>query len=177
MSLLFFQTVHSGLKIPVKKRSGAGADGSALKPAALIDLQQQFEGVEYILVDEMSMVGQDLLGLMSIRGRQAVAGRTPYGSDERERGLFGGLSVVLVGDPMQLPPVGAAPMWSDRPGTAGHTVEGRAAWLGLNAAVELTEVMRQVGEAQAAFRRALLAVAEGRALKEHFDLLLTRMRS
>ena len=37
--------------------------------------------------------------------------------------------------------------------------------------------MRQVGEAQAAFRRALLAVAEGRALKEHFDLLWTRMRS
>ena len=99
MSLLFFQTVHSGLKIPVKKRSGAGADGSALKPAALIDLQQQFEGVEYIL--EMSMVGQDLLGLMSIRGRQAVAGRTPDGSDESERGLFGGLSVILVGDPMQ----------------------------------------------------------------------------
>ena len=68
-------------------------------------------------------------------------------------------------------------MWSDRPGTGGHTVEGRAAWLGLNAAVELNEVMRQVGEAQAEFRRALLAVAEGRALKEHFDLLWARMRS
>ena len=123
------------------------------------------------------MVGQDLLGLMSIRGRQAVAGRTPDGSDERERGLFGGFSVILVGDTMQLPPVDAALMWSDKPGTAGHTVEGRASRLGLNASVELTEVMRQVGEAQAAFRRALLAVAEGRALKEHFDLLLTRMRS
>ena len=134
MSLFFFQTVNSGLKIPVKKRSGAGADGSALKSAALIDLQQQFEGVEYILVDEMSMVGQDLLGLMSIRGRQAVAGQTPDGSDERERGLFGGLNVI-VGDLMQLPRVGAAPMWSDRPGTAGHIVQGRAAWLGLNAAV------------------------------------------
>ena len=37
--------------------------------------------------------------------------------------------------------------------------------------------MHQVGEAQAVVRRALLAVAEGRALKEHFDLLWTRMRS
>ena len=59
MSPLFFQTVHGGLKITVNKRSRAGADGSALKSAALIDLQQQFEGVEYILVDEMSMVGLD----------------------------------------------------------------------------------------------------------------------
>lgn len=141
------------------------------------DLQERFKSVEYILVDEMSMVGQDMLGLMSIRGRQAVAGRTADGNDGRGRGLFGGLSVILVGDPMQLPPVGSAPMWGEKPGTAGHTVEGRAAWLGLNAGVELTEVMRQAGDAQAAFRRALLAVAEGRALKEHFDLLATRMRS
>ena len=168
---------HSGLKIPVNKRAGAGADGSELTFAALKDLQERFEGVEYMLVDEMTVVGQDLLGLMSIRGRQAVSGRTPHGNDGRERGLFGGLSVILVGDPMQLPPVGAAPMWSDRPGTAGHSVEGRAAWLGLNAAVELTEVMRQMGDAQAAFRRALIAVAEGRAMQEHFDLFRTRMRS
>ena len=62
---------------------------------------------------------------------------------------------------MQLPPVGSAPMWSDRPGTAGHTVEGRTVWLGLNAAVELTEVMRQVEEAQAAFRRALSPSLKG----------------
>lgn len=123
------------------------------------------------------MVGQDLLGLMSIWGRQAVSGRTPDGDDGRERGMFGGLSTILVGDPMQLPLVGAAPMWSDRPGTAGHSVEGRVVWLGLNAGVELTEVMRQVGEAQAAFRRTLLAVAEGRAQKELFDLLWSRMRS
>ena len=34
-----------------------------------------------------------------------------------------------------------------------------------------------MGEAQAASPRALLAVAEDRALKEHFDLLWTRMRS
>lgn len=37
--------------------------------------------------------------------------------------------------------------------------------------------MRQVGDAQAAFERALLAVAEGQALKESFDLFWSRMRS
>ena len=88
---------------------------------------------------------------MNIRGRQAVAGRTPDGNNGRGQGFFIGLSVIPVGDPMQLPPVGAAPMWSDRPRTSGHIVEGRAAWLGLNARVELTEAMHQVGEAQVAF--------------------------
>ena len=46
-----------------------------------------------------------------------------------------------------------------------------------NAAVELTEVMRQLGPEQAAFRDALLAVAEGRATRVHYDLFKTRMRS
>ena len=63
-----------------------------------------------MLVDEMSIVGQDLLGLMSIQGRQAVAGRVSDANGGRERGLFCGLSVILVGDTMQLPRVGDAPM-------------------------------------------------------------------
>lgn len=171
------QTVHSGLKIPVKKKSTPNADGSEMSNNAKNDLQRRMAGVDYILVDEMSMVGQDLLGLMSIRGRQAVQGRPIEGDDDRHLGMFGGLNVILVGDPMQLPPVGASPMWSDKPGTSGHTVEGRAVWLAINAAVELTEVMRQMGEENAAFRRALLAVAEGRATQEHFDLFVSRMRS
>ncbi|CAN0124566.1 unnamed protein product, partial [Scytosiphon promiscuus] len=171
------QTIHSGSKIPVKKKSSPNADGSEMSNNAKNDLQRRMAGVDYILVDEMSMVGQDLLGLMSIRGRQAVQGRPIEGDDDRHLGMFGGLNVILVGDPMQLPPVGASPMWSDKPGTSGHTVEGRAVWLAINAAVELTEVMRQMGEENAAFRRALLAVAEGRATQEHFELFVSRMRS
>ena len=37
--------------------------------------------------------------------------------------------------------------------------------------------MRQVKDAQAAFRRALIVVAGGRALKGHSDLLWSRMWS
>ena len=114
---------------------------------------------------------------MSIREGQAVQGRTPDGTDTRESGVLGGLNLNLVGDSMQLPPVGAAPMWAENPGTAGHTVEGLRAWLGLNACVELTDVMRQMGPAQTAFRRALLSVAEGRPTTENYNALATRMRS
>ena len=87
---------------------------------------------------------------MSIQGKQATQGRASEGVEDRQHALFGGLSIILVGDPM--PPVGAAPMWSSNPDTARHTVEGLRAWSGLNAAVELTEVRRQSGPEQAAFR-------------------------
>ena len=46
-----------------------------------------------------------------------------------------------------------------------------------NACVELTDVMRQMRPAQAAFKRALLSVTEGRSTAEICDVLATRMRS
>ena len=79
----------------------------------------------------MSMIGQDLLGFMSSRGKEAVRGREQRdGTDDRHLGLFGGLNLILVGDPMQLPPVGAAPMWAAE-SSGAHALEGRNLWLGL----------------------------------------------
>ena len=99
---------------------------------------------------------------MSIREGQAVQGRTPDGTDTRESGVLGGLNLNLVGDSMQLPPVGAAPMWAENPGTAGHTVEGLRAWLGLNACVELADICATVSTSVADFRQALMKVSPGR---------------
>lgn len=161
--------IHSALKVPANKRGALGANGSDLSRNAQRGSQNRMAGVYYILVDEMSMISQDLLGLMSTRGRQAVRGRPTDGTDDSHN--------ILLGDPMQLPPVGAAPVWSDRPTIAGHTVEGRNVWLGLNACGELTEVMQQLRPAQVAFRQALLAVAKGRATREHYNLFTTRMRT
>ncbi|CAM9910121.1 unnamed protein product [Laminaria digitata] len=150
---------------------------AALSLASLAALQTSMTAVDYILVDEMSMIGQGLLGLMGIRGKQAMQGcRASEGGPERRQDLFGGLSILLVGDPMQLPTVGASPMSSSNPGNAGHTVEGLRAWSGLNAGVELAEVRRQTGPEQAAFRQALLGVAQGVATEAHWNLLGTRMR-
>ena len=57
------QTIPSGLKIPVRNRAHRVADGSTLGGSASQDLQQRMTGVDFILVDEMSIIGQDLLGL------------------------------------------------------------------------------------------------------------------
>ncbi|CAN0290231.1 unnamed protein product, partial [Scytosiphon promiscuus] len=166
------ETIHSGLRIPVTNRRSA--DPSQLSEGARADLQQRMNGVDFVLVDEFSMVGQDMLGLMSARGKQAVEGRRRDGDDDRHLDIFGGLSVILVGDPMQLPPVGASPMWAARPATAGLSVQGFQSWLGMNNAVELTQVMRQLGPEQAAFRGTLLRVAEGTQTEADWDVLRTR---
>lgn len=114
---------------------------------------------------------------MSIRGRETVAGRTLGGHDRRERSLFGDFNVILIGDPMQLPIVGPAPMSSDRPGTVERPFQGCVSCLGPNAGVELTDVIRQVGDAQAALLHVLIAVAVTRALQKRFDLWWGRTRS
>ncbi|CAM9185916.1 unnamed protein product, partial [Laminaria digitata] len=142
-----------------------------LSLASLNALQNSMATVNYILVDEMSMIGQGLLG------RAMGCCRISEGGPERRQDLFGGLSIILVGDPMQLPPVGASPMWSSNQGTAGHTVEGLRAWTGLNAGVELTEARWKSGPEQEAFRHALRGVAEGVANEAHWNLLGTRIRS
>ena len=140
----------------------------------MLEFQRSMEGVDFILVDEFSMVGQHMLGMMSIRGGHAVEGRRREQGGRHHQGLFGGLSVIFVGDPLQLPPVGASAMWSVPPTARGQGALGLQAWNGFNQAVELTRVMRQLGPEQAAFRATLLRVAEG--TQGDVDMVLLRFR-
>ncbi|CAB1111050.1 unnamed protein product [Ectocarpus sp. CCAP 1310/34] len=167
------QTIHGGFRIPVVQ-SNRSSDPSRMTEAALRDLQERMAEVDFILVDEFSMVGQDILGLMSARGKQAVEGRRGDGIEDFRQDVFGGLSIILVGDPAQLPPVGARPLWKHNPSTGGLSMQGLQAWLSMNNAVELTQVMRQQGPEQAAFRDTLLRIAEGMQTADDWDVLKRR---
>ncbi|XP_068697264.1 ATP-dependent DNA helicase PIF1-like [Montipora foliosa] len=88
-------TVHSLLNLPV------GARGNTdLKGQALVRLQDKLQNIKYILIDEYSMLGQTLLGWIDKRCRQATGQQ-----DE----VFGNVSIILIGDPAQLPPVADKP--------------------------------------------------------------------
>lgn len=121
------------------------------------------------------MIGYDLLGFINFFGRQAVEERRPVGDDDRQLGAFGGLNAILVGYPMQLPPVGSSPVWVTDPRPVGLTIEGLSAWLSFNAAVELTEVIR-MGPEQASFRETQLGDTEGIATMVEYNLRRTRLR-
>ena len=62
---------------------------------SLMKLQEYFENTELILIDEVSMVGRQMMGRIDSRLRQATAGRD--NCDD----FIGGLSAVCVGDPAQ----------------------------------------------------------------------------
>ena len=67
----------------------------------MITIQERLTWVDYIIIDEYSMLGQASLGWIDRRCRQATG---------LHEVLFGGKSVILFGDPAQLPPVGDKPL-------------------------------------------------------------------
>ena len=89
-------TYHSKIPMPRDRRK-LDVDDARLpvESARLQQLESDFEHVRYLIIDEMSMVGRRSLGQIDHLLRQATGVDTP----------FGGLSVLLVGDHGQLPPV------------------------------------------------------------------------
>ena len=110
-------TIHSLLKLPVGSRGNKELTGQAL-----LRLQNNLKGISYIIIDEYSMLGQTMLGWIDRRCRQATGI-----SDE----VFGGLSIMLFGDPGQLPPVADKPLYHSKP-TSSVGEQGHLAYLMFN---------------------------------------------
>ena len=62
-----------------------------------MNLQQYLKHVKYIMIDEMSFIGRNLLQNIDKRLQQAFP--------KNEKVIFGGRSIILVGDLGQLPPI------------------------------------------------------------------------
>ena len=157
-------TLHSLLQLPTR------GDFKDLGGDQLRRLQQQLVGVDYLVIDEMSMVGRKLFGQVDQRLRQAF----PHMAAE----VLGGCSCLLVGDFGQLPPVMDLPLYSSVSRSAiadlGHT-----AYQFFTSAVTLTQVMWQNGQDsdQVRFRELLLHLRDGTVSIEDWKLLMTRCLS
>lgn len=73
-----------------------GKKNGPLNSSALAKLQHDLDGVEYLIIDEFSVVGQKMFAWINRRCKQATGNLTIP---------FGGMSIILVGDIAQLPPV------------------------------------------------------------------------
>ncbi|XP_066929609.1 uncharacterized protein [Clytia hemisphaerica] len=155
------KTLHTTLQLPIR-----GKNKHELKGKALEILQEGMLGVEYLIIDEFSVVGQRMLGWIDSRCRQAT------GKMER---LFGGISVILVGDIAQLPPVLDSTLYSSYPqneiGVAGYV-----AYCCFRTVIKLKSNMRSAGqdEIQKKFREALKNLRNGVSTMEDWNLFLTR---
>jgi ATP-dependent DNA helicase PIF1 len=76
-------------------------------------LQQRFNHVGLLVIDEKSMIGQKTLFYIHKRLQEAKPGR----EDEP----FGGMSIVLLGDRKQLHPVLDSPLYQDPSELQGRT--------------------------------------------------------
>ena len=154
-------TLHSLLRLPVK--GGRNLQGAALKA-----LQNKLAGVRYIVIDELSMVSQAQFAWVDRRLRQAT------GKDE----AFGGISVVMTGDPGQLPPVGGTPLHKLNPQSSLNQ-EGLFEYRLFVDVFILDRVQRQSAAGaddpdQAAFIDLLPRARDGRLNEDDWKLLLTR---
>ena len=124
-------TLHSLLHLPTR------GEFKEVEGEQLQQLQQSFSGVDYLIIDEMSMLGRKLFGQVDQRLCQAF----PYHAGE----ALGGYSCLLVGDFGQLPPVMDLPLYSSVARSVIADLRGSTYQLFAKVVV-LTEVLRQDGQ-------------------------------
>ena len=151
----------SFLKLPIGSKRQ-----SQLKGIALQQLQNDLQNIEYLIIDEYFFVGQSMFGWIDSRCRQAA------GAINKP---FGGLSVILVGDIAQLPPVLDKPLYHSLPQT-DKQLQGSLMYKQFNQVVNLTVNHRVDGksEDQCQFRDLLLRARDSKSIVADWHKLLSR---
>ena len=152
-------TLHSLLSLPVK------GDFKDLQGERLHDMQQSLADMEYLIIDEMSMVGRKFLGQVDQRLRQVF----PRQADTP----FGGCSCLLFGDFGQLPPVMDLPLYTTV-SRSPLSDQGSAAYQLFDRAIVLKQVMRQSGQDsnQVLFRDILLRLRDAKLTISDWEQLM-----
>jgi hypothetical protein len=147
-----------------------------------------WEGVDYLFIDEISMVRCALLYDIS-SALSAAKGSTL---------AFGGISIIFAGDFSQLPPVGQNRLYAHidpdakkknkrkgsgiRSAKAGtetgqKDIFGKLLWLSVKKVVLLTEVVRQSGPENQPFLELLTRLRYGKCTEADFQTLNSRLLS
>jgi len=93
-------TLHSMLKLPMQK-DGRIVQMPLLSNQYIQHMRLEGKDVEFIFIDDISMVPYEMLCMIESRLRQLK-------SPEE---MFGGINVLLFGDLMQIPPVKGQPVY------------------------------------------------------------------
>ena len=154
-------TLHSLLSLPTK------GDFKNHQGEHLNKIQQALAGMEYLIIDEMSMVGRKMFGQVDRRLRQVF----PHRSDQ----VLGGCSCLLFGDFGQLPPVMDLPLYTTSTSSALSDI-GASGFQSFDHAVMLDQIMRQSGQdpSQVLFRQILLRLRNGEVTEDDWKHLMTR---
>lgn len=153
-------TCHAAFLLPCHKN--LTDDYIPLSSEKLAVMKDTFAHIKLIVIDEISMVGADTL--LTIHRRLC---------DIRSNSLpFGGISILAVGDLLQLAPVGQRTVFSD-PSDEMSSIYG-SLWKVHFKILELTEIQRQKNDSR--FAEVLNRVRIGKQTDEDIALLRERQK-
>ena len=104
------------------------------------ELTGHWEGVDFLFVDEYSMIGCSML--CDISKALSVA--------KEDKRPFGGINIIFAGDFAQLPTIGQSKLYSvpvkkptHNADTTDRNLLGRLLWLSVDKVINLMEIMRK----------------------------------
>ena len=137
-------------------------------------LAAMWDGIDYLFVDEHSMLGCETMHNVSSALTEAK-GNTA---------AFGGVNMIFAGDFAQLPPIGDVRLYKNIDTTkaamgttnrAQAKVLGRLLWLSVDTVVILHETMRQAGSENSSFVDLLHRLRSGSCSTADYALLKSRI--
>ena len=152
-------TLHTLFGLPTR------GDFKDLEGHKLHDMQQSLSEMNYLIIDEMSMVGRKMFGQVDQRLRQIF----PHHAQQ----MLGGHSCILFGDFGQLPPVMDLPLYTTKSRNDLSDL-GSSTYHSFTEAITLNQIMRQSGETpeQELFRSILLHLRDGNTTTSDWEELM-----
>lgn len=157
------QTLHALLRL---LQAGQAAKRGSKTNQELIAM---WRGVDYLLIDEVSMIGCGLLAKINMALELAKESKSP----------FGGINIIFCGDFAQLPSVLDPHLYSPLDTTSNKSkpdlILGKVLWLLVDTVIFLHQPMRQSGPENARFVELLTRLRDGQCTVEDHELLTTRL--
>ena len=151
-------TLHSALCLNKQKKRSSKAK---------MDLIAMWRNIDYLIIDEVSMIGCRLM--LQIHDALCEA--------KENSELFGGINIIFVGDFAQLPPVGDTKLYShlekERVGTTigQKNVFGKLLWLSIDKVIILKELVRQDVQEDLQFTQLLDRLRTGSCTDADYSFL------
>jgi hypothetical protein len=172
-TLIGGQTIHSGIGLKIADRSDNSDKDWDLHATILVgkkaELTAEWKNVDFALIDEGSMMGQDLL--CELDGILWMVHERP---DE----WFGRINIIFSSDLYQHEPVGKHALFMPVPpssvkgkrrdGIEAKNRQGRMAWKQIDTVIELTEQKRMQNDAE--FAAAVLRYRKQQCTLDDVDL-------
>ena len=162
-------TLHSLLSLI--SNFAKGKDIPDVSPGAVRDFEEKFRDTELLIIDEKSMVSLELLSQINARLMQFKVTRQ---DDKGETMPFGGISIILMGDFSQLPPVKDKPLYIDPGKKNFQHLKGSHLYKLFDKAIVLKQIMRQQGDEEMEFRNVLTNLSSGNFTEKDWRWLQLR---